>query len=243
MVKGKAHARLRLVTVGGALVSSGYKSGRKRWRETPDTSSMARTLSAGTRLAASQPETVPCDFKPRHRAKAVCPPTDLQASINASLLMRLINAQTVDVVNAGSVNGLRHSVGMGRKAESEPSAFWRRLTEAMREQDLPISQNGIAVLLDMSQGSVARWFHGEGLPEIATCRDLALRGEVSVDWLLTGRKPKYPLSKDPLMREIFDICEDLDETGRQIVLRAARGELLQKQAADMASEKERTKRA
>lgn len=243
MVKGKAQARLRLVRIDGETVSRGYRSGRKRCRDTPEISSILSTRSAGTRSAASQSEILPCDFKPRSRAKAVCPPTDLQASNNATLLMLPINAQTADGVNAESGNGMRQSVGMGRQAESEPSAFWRRLVEAMREQELPTSQNGIAVMLGMSQGSVGRWYHGEGLPEMTTCRDLALRGEVSVDWLLTGRKPKYPLSKDPLMREIFDLCEDLDESGRQIVIRAARGELLQKQAADIASEKERTKRA
>ena len=91
----------------------------------------------------------------------------------------------------------------------------------------------------MSQGSVGRWYHGEGFPEMDTCIELAERGRVCVDWLLTGRLPKYPISRDSAMREIFETCQALDDDGRTAVLRAARGELLQKQAADIAEAKTR----
>jgi hypothetical protein len=157
--------------------------------------------------------------------------------------MRPINAQTVESVNANSVNATAQTVRMGRKAESIPSAFWQRLTEAWSEQDLPTSQNGVAQKLKMSQGSVGRWFHGEGLPELETCIDIADRGRVCVEWLLTGRLPKYPISRDPVIREIFETCEALDQAGRTAVLRAARGELLQKQADEIAAAAARTKRA
>lgn len=152
-----------------------------------------------------------------------------------------INAQTDNDVNAETVNVAMQAARMGRRAESEPSPFWRRLTEAWTEQDLPVSQNGIATKMNMSQGSVGRWFHGEGLPELETAIDLAQRGKVCVDWLLTGRLPKYPISRDPAIREIFEICLQLDETGRTTVLRAARGELLQKQADEIAAEQARRK--
>lgn len=46
---GSRQAGLRLVVIDGELVSNGYKSGRRRWRETPDTASKAITRSAGTR--------------------------------------------------------------------------------------------------------------------------------------------------------------------------------------------------
>jgi transcriptional regulator with XRE-family HTH domain len=154
-----------------------------------------------------------------------------------------INAQTDNCVNAETVNVALQAIRMGRQAESEPSPFWRRLAEAWSEQELPTSQNGIAQKLKMSQGSVGRWFHGEGLPELETCIELAERGRVCVDWLITGRSPKYPISRDPLIREIFEICEQLAEPGRTAVLRAARGELLQKQAEEIEAAKARQRRA
>jgi len=157
--------------------------------------------------------------------------------------MHRINAQTDNGVNAGTVNAMLQAGRMGRRSESEPSPFWRRLTEAWAEQDLPVSQNGIATKMKMSQGSVGRWYHGEGLPELDTAIELAERGKVCVDWLLTGRLPKYPLSRDPVLRELFEICLQLDEAGRTAVLRAARGELLQKQADEIAEEKVRRKQA
>lgn len=228
--------------IDGGLDSSGYKSGRKRWRETPVAASTAKTRSAG-KPRASQLETVPCEPSPSSRAKADCPPTALQASKSASFDMFQINAHTDNAVNAETVNATPQASRMSRKAESEPSPFWKRLTDAWSEQELPISQNGIAQKLKMSQGSVARWFHGEGLPELETCIELAERGKVCVDWLITGRAPKYPISRDPLIREIFEICESLDDNGRTAVLRMARGELLQKQAAEIESAKARQRRA
>jgi hypothetical protein len=157
--------------------------------------------------------------------------------------MSPINAHPVKSVNADSGNIVLQAIRMGRKAESAPSAFWERLTEAWSEQELPTTQNGVATKLKMSQGSVGRWYHDEGLPELETCIDIAERGRVCVDWLITGRAPKYPISRDPVIREIFEICDALDETGRTAVLRAARGELLQKQADDMAAAQARHKRA
>lgn len=109
------------------------------------------------------------------------------------------------------------------------------MAQSWAEQDLPTSQNGVAQKMKMSQGSVGRWFHGEGLPELETCIELAERGRVCVDWLITGRLPKYPISKDPILREIVETCQTLDEAGRTAVLRTARGELLQKQADEIAA--------
>lgn len=99
-----------------------------------------------------------------------------------------------------------------------------RLAEALKEQGRATSQHGVAMLLGMSQGSVSRWYHGEGLPQLATCRRLAVLGRVSVDWLITARKPKYQISEDPLLSRILEICIDLDDQGRRSVLRAAHRE-------------------
>lgn len=233
----RAPARLRVVTPAGRcrLPATGYRSGRKRWRETPVTASTANTRSAGTIPRASQLDTVLCAPKSNSRAKAVCPPTALHASSKASLLIMPINAQTVDDVNAVSDNRARETVRMGKTATITPSPFWKRLKEALGEKWAPLNANSVAVRLGMSQGSVHRWYVGDGFPELETALHLAKEGGVCVDWLLNAVKPKHPISRDPLLRELFDICEDLHEDGRNAVLRAARGELLQKQAADIAA--------
>lgn len=117
---------------------------------------------------------------------------------------------------------------MGRKPVAPPSKFWERLTDAFTTQKLPITQSGVARLLGMSQGSVERWYHGDGLPELKNCRTLALKGKVCVDWLITARKPKYPISKDPVLSKILEGCETLDEEGRKRILQAVRKELIQR---------------
>jgi hypothetical protein len=119
--------------------------------------------------------------------------------------------------------------GMGRTAGSPPSKFWARLIEAFREQGLPTTQNGVAALLDMSHASVWGWYHGESQPELDTSRRLAIKGKVCVDWLLTGRKPKYPISSDAMLNKIIETCIDLDQGGREAVLRVARREKAQKE--------------
>lgn len=113
---------------------------------------------------------------------------------------------------------------MGRNAGSPPSKFWHRAVEALREQGLPTSQNGVAKLLDITHGTVWPWYHGESLPRLDTCRRLAIKGRVSVDWLITGREPKYPISKDPVLAKIMEICISLPDESRAVVLKAARKE-------------------
>lgn len=117
-----------------------------------------------------------------------------------------------------------------RKAISPPSPFWSRLVEAFQEQGLRTSQRAVARMLDMSQGSVNRWYHGESLPELYTCRRLAIKGKVTVDWLITARKPKYPISADPVLSRIMEICIELDGPGRDQMLKLARREKAQKAA-------------
>lgn len=118
---------------------------------------------------------------------------------------------------------------MGRKSTTPPSKFWTRLVESLREQRLPTTQIGVAALLDMSQGSVWDWYHGETHPELDTCRKLAMKGKVCVDWLLTGREPKYPISADPVLSKIMETCIALGDDGRANVLKAARKEKMLKE--------------
>lgn len=232
---------LRVFTSDGLWGSAGYKSGRRRWRETPVRDSMDRTRSAGTRPAAIQPETVPCDLRPNARARALCPPAAVHASNKASLVMKPINAQTVNSVNAATGNRPPDNARMGRTAVRPASAFWARLEEALGDHPAyrPLNANSLSKKLGMSQGSVYRWYIGDGKPELDTALKLAKDGGVSVDWLLNNIRPKYPIAKDPALRELLELCEQLDAEGRDRILRAARGELLQQRGDDR---EEQTKR-
>lgn len=76
---------------------------------------------------------------------------------------------------------------------------------------------------------MGRWYHGEGdARELATYRRLALKGKVCVDWVITGRQPKYPISADPLLNRIMETCISLDQAGKEAVLQVARREKAQK---------------
>lgn len=139
--------------------------------------------------------------------------------------MRPINAQTVNSVNAYTAKRVPHHAGVGKQSESEPSAFWSRLTEAWTPKGWPTSQNGVATKLDMSQGSTHRWFTGEGYPEIDALRRIAELGEVNVDWLLTGALPKSPIGKGTPLGRLMVVWEQLDERGKDHVYQAAVGQL------------------
>lgn len=224
---GQPRTALRVVRSFGASVSRLYRSGRKSKRDTPETCSMSRTLSAGICPLAIQPEILPCDLKPRARAKALCPPTLLQAVNNALLLMPVINAQTVDAVNAQTGKWPAKNRRMSRTPTYPPSDFWKRLEEAIGKNYENFNANSLATRLKMSQGTVHRWYRGIGFPELELAIRLAKQGGVCVEWLLTGAKPKHPISKDPMLRELFAICEQLQPAGRMSTLKHARGELLQ----------------
>lgn len=114
------------------------------------------------------------------------------------------------------------------KTTGEPSKFWLRLEEALKEQGRPVGQRAIARQLGMSQGSVQRWYHGDGYPELPTCRKLAGWGKVTVDWLITSRPPKYPISKNPTLSKILEGAESLDDEARKRILQAVRQELIRK---------------
>lgn len=154
---------------------------------------------------------------------------DSRRALDGLLAHAQINAQTVTRVNAesGTAASDTHPV-----TQDVRKTFWQRLVECFREAGLPTSGNGIAGQLDMSQGSVNRWQRNEGLPELDTVRDLALKGRVCVEWLLTGRGPKRPIRHDEETMDLLRVWSELNENGRHHVRMAAASALaLQKQPA------------
>jgi hypothetical protein len=146
--------------------------------------------------------------------------------------MNRINAQNVNCVNAYSASATMQNWRMGKRAETEPSDFWRRLTEAWSKRGLPTSQNGVAMELGMSQGSTRRWYTGEGLPEIDKLRTLAVKGGVTVDWLLLETLPRSPIGEKTLLGQFLKVWDQLDETGQGHIFRAALGQLALKPSPD-----------
>lgn len=133
--------------------------------------------------------------------------------------MPVINAQNVYRVNGQDVNRARDNKRVPTRPTTPQSEFWSRLVRAIAtapKSGLPQSQNGIATKLDMSQGSVRRWYTGEGLPELATAIDLAKRTGVCVEWLLTGRGDMYPhgSQRDPFYHAVLEILSEFPETER-----------------------------
>lgn len=126
---------------------------------------------------------------------------------------------------------------MGKKAESEPSGFWARLSRAWRKKGLPTSQNGVATLLDMSQGSTRRWYTGEGYPETTVLRDIAKRGDVTIDWLLNDSLPQSPIGRNTSLGRFLAVWEQLDEAGKAHVHQAALGQLAIRPPTQPVSEK------
>ncbi len=116
-----------------------------------------------------------------------------------------------------------------RRPTYTASSFWKRLEEAIGAQfKNGLNQNSLAEHLHIQPSAVALWYRGPGLPKLKTAIKLARDGGVCVDWLLSGAKPKYPISRQPLIRELFEICEQLDPKGEAlgVLLRQARNELL-----------------
>lgn len=225
--------------------SGGYKSGRSSDRETPETRSIWSTRSAGTTPRISQLATAACDLTPISRARAVCPPTASQANINALLLMPHVTTQGGDYVNTGCDNrSAQNSSRMSRRPRAPASAFWSRLEEAIGKQYSDFNTNSLAKDLGLRQSAVYRWYDGTALPELHRVADFARKGGVCVEWLINGTKPKHPISKDPTLRELFELCEQIDPTGegRKHVLRSARNELSEQIAEIQRQQAEQTKR-
>jgi transcriptional regulator with XRE-family HTH domain len=135
------------------------------------------------------------------------------------------NAYFVNAVNAYSANPVRQSSRMGKKATTPASPFWKRLEECWAEKKLPVSQNGVADKLDMSQGSVQRWYRGFGLPETENLIEIASKGGVTVQWLLTGDLPKRPVQPGSELHRLLEIWAVVDPEDKSHILRAAEGQL------------------
>lgn len=72
-------------------------------------------------------------------------------------------------------------------------------------------QTALAAMFKQKQQTVHLWFTGETEPSLDTARAMALKAKVQVDWLVTGREPKF-LEKQrlrPALETLIKVAEPL----------------------------------
>lgn len=71
--------------------------------------------------------------------------------------------------------------------------FWKRVVEALKGIGIDDDQQtAVAKLIDIRQPSVHEWEAGTSMPSIANVTKLALKTNVTVEWLYTNRGQKHP---------------------------------------------------
>lgn len=74
-------------------------------------------------------------------------------------------------------------------------------------------QTALAAMFKLKQQTVHLWFTGETEPTLDTARNMAIKAKVQIDWLVTGREPKY-LEKQRLraaVQELVKAAEQLQD--------------------------------
>lgn len=111
---------------------------------------------------------------------------------------------------------------------SEPSTY-ARIEARMREKwpqqwksRRQVPQQAIASLAGVKQPSVAKWKRG-GPIDLTVLIRIAVKLDVCVEWLLSGRGPKFPTeSSEPMIQELIRIATGLSDTQRMDLLKYAR---------------------
>lgn len=71
--------------------------------------------------------------------------------------------------------------------------FWKRVVEALKGIGIEDNQQtAIAKLIGVKQPSVHEWEAGTSMPSIANVTKLAIKTNVTVEWLYTNRGQKHP---------------------------------------------------
>lgn len=99
------------------------------------------------------------------------------------------------------------------------SDFWLRLGELVGPEFKSMTQTQVGMRFDVGQSMVTRWKTGEDTPALPRAIDIAMRHGVCVEWLLTGRGPKFPgAAPDPEMSRLLEFWSKLlPETKHNIV--------------------------
>ncbi|KEZ78348.1 LexA family protein [Salinisphaera hydrothermalis] len=69
--------------------------------------------------------------------------------------------------------------------------FAQRFRQACNEQGIKTTQKALAAYFGVSEITARNWWHGEKLPGMNNARKAAEKLDVNVEWLLSGRGPRY----------------------------------------------------
>lgn len=86
----------------------------------------------------------------------------------------------------------KYAMHNGSMADSPFSGFAVRFVEVCQESHLPDKNEPLGHQFDVSGPMVSYYRTGKKLPSMETALLIAQKTGVCVEWLLTGRGPKYP---------------------------------------------------
>lgn len=113
--------------------------------------------------------------------------------------------------------------GMGRKQTDEVGVyteFASRLKAAVEKAKLSGNQNQIGGQFGITGAFYGQMLKGRKLPGMDTAIDMAIRLNVSIEWLLTGRGQMEFLGwSDPIEREFLLLLRELPSEFREEFLR------------------------
>lgn len=102
-------------------------------------------------------------------------------------------------------------------------SFVSRLNELFDDKKLPNRgrQAFLSKQFRVSQPSAKKWLDGINYPEMGKIIEIANWGNVSVEWLLTGRGIKHPIdfNLSPEMLQLLNLLSQATQTEKQTVLR------------------------
>lgn len=100
------------------------------------------------------------------------------------------------IINASYEKSITHSYYDGVQNQGMNAApfadFARRFIAACREARLPTQQDQLGRLFAVSAPMISYYSTGKKLPSMETALHIAQKTGVCVEWLLTGRGPRYP---------------------------------------------------
>lgn len=95
------------------------------------------------------------------------------------------------------------------ETRDEDKTFWQRLCDAYAaKHKVKLTQAKAGSLISGTQGAAKKWKAG-GQPSMSNAIELAQKLDVTVEWLLTGRPPRKPLSAlEASLVEWFRLLDD-----------------------------------
>ena len=100
-------------------------------------------------------------------------------------------------------------------------AFGERVSPLLRGAKMPKNNKLRGAVFGVSGATISRWCSGIDMPDTANCCAIADYFDVSVDWLLLGREPRYDYfdTKLPALSQIYpQLNADMAEKVESLML-------------------------